>query len=159
MCLNGHAYPWLNWIEHLATDQGVGGSSPSGYAISLSSPSIDSPCLPVSSETVAPSSTLPSFARPALLILSGIACDMHRLPGFGASIGASVREELADTASCSLPVSKPMGNAGNVSNAPATSSNFGSVYTLAVSLGSLCLKAACAVRSGTPALLKWVPNV
>ena len=24
--------PWLNWIEHLTTDQKVGGSSPSGIA-------------------------------------------------------------------------------------------------------------------------------
>ncbi len=22
--------PWLNWIEHLATDQGIGGSNPPG---------------------------------------------------------------------------------------------------------------------------------
>ena len=25
-------YPWLSWIERLATDQKVGGSNPSGYA-------------------------------------------------------------------------------------------------------------------------------
>ena len=23
--------PWLNWIEHLTTDQKVGGSNPSGF--------------------------------------------------------------------------------------------------------------------------------
>ena len=27
------ARPWLNWIEHLTTDQEVGGSNPSGRAI------------------------------------------------------------------------------------------------------------------------------
>ena len=25
--------PWLNWIEHLATDQGIGGSNPPGRTI------------------------------------------------------------------------------------------------------------------------------
>lgn len=27
--------PWLKWIEHLATDQGTGGSSPPGRTIDL----------------------------------------------------------------------------------------------------------------------------
>ncbi len=27
--------PWLNWIEHLATDQGIGGSNPPGRTIDL----------------------------------------------------------------------------------------------------------------------------
>ena len=30
-------YPWLNWIEHLTTNQEVTGSSPVGYAINISS--------------------------------------------------------------------------------------------------------------------------
>jgi hypothetical protein len=44
------------------------------------------------------------------------------------------------------------GRSSRLFTAPATSSSFGSVQTLAVRLGSLCRSAACAVRSGTPAL-------